>query len=87
MWIEQAGFLSETNSDFLILLKNNRGDPNSFDRAIGSTHPVEKLEVFFKMRGSSFSIEKGLKLTVSLIPALKPWSYHTAAAYRSLVLA
>ena len=57
-WIEKGGFRSETKSSILTQSKKCLFDPNFFDRAIRSTHPVEKIDFFKVMCGSHCSIER-----------------------------
>ena len=79
-WVEKAGFRSN-RSGFLILSDKSIFDPNSFDRAIRSTHPVEKLEFFYGIRGPNFSIEQ---IFEALSTPLSTRSSHTAAAWTHL---
>ena len=57
-WIEKGGFRSETKSGILTQSKKCLFDPNFFDRAIRSAHPVEKIDLFNGMCGSDCSIER-----------------------------
>ena len=57
-WIEKGGFRSETKSSILTQSKKCLFDPNFFDRATRSTHPVEKIDFFKVMCGSHCSIER-----------------------------
>ena len=57
-WIETGDFRSETKSGILTQSKKFLFDPNFFDRATRSAHPVEKVDFFNGMRGSDCSIEK-----------------------------
>ena len=57
-WIEKGDFPSKTKSCNLTQSKKCLFDPNFFDRAIRSAHPVEKVDFFNGMRGSDYSIEK-----------------------------
>ena len=57
-WIEKGGFRSETKSGILTQSKKCLFDPNFFDRAIRSAHPVEQVYFFDEMCGSNCSIEK-----------------------------
>ena len=60
-WIEKGGFRSETRSGILRQSKKFLFNPNLFDRAIGSAHPVEKVYFFNGMCGSDCLIEKVLE--------------------------
>ena len=51
-------FRSKTKSCILTQSKKCLFDPNFFDRAIRSAHPIEKVDFFNGMRGSDGSIEK-----------------------------
>ena len=57
-WIEKGDFPSKTKSCNLTQSKKCLFDPNFFDRAIRSAHPVEKVDFFNGMPGSDCSIEK-----------------------------
>ena len=57
-WIEKGDFRSKTKSCILTQSKKCLFDPNFFDRAIQSAHPVEKVEFFNGMHGADCSIEK-----------------------------
>ena len=57
-WIEKGDFRSNTKSCILTQSKKCFFDPNFFERAIRSAHPVEKTDVFNGMYGSDSSIEK-----------------------------
>ena len=57
-WIEKGEFRSETKPGILTQSKKCLFDPNFFDRAIRSAHPVEKVDLFNGMHGSDCSIEK-----------------------------
>ena len=65
-WIEKGDFRSKTKSCILTQSKRHPFDPNFFDRAIRSAHPVEKVGFLNGMRGSDCSIEKKIKPTTSL---------------------
>ena len=56
-WIEKGDFRSKTKSGILTQSKKRLFDPNFFDRAIRSSHIVEKVGFFRRMRGSDCSIE------------------------------
>ena len=60
-WIEKGGFRSETRSGILRQSKKFLFNPNLFDRAIGSAHPVEKVYFFNGMYGSDRLIENVLE--------------------------
>ena len=57
-WIEKGDFRSKTKSCILTQSKKCLFDPDFFDRAIRSAHPVEKVDLFNGMHGSDCSIEK-----------------------------
>ena len=57
-WIEKGDFRSNTKSCILTQSKKCFFDPNFFERAIRSAHPVEKIEFFNGMHGSDCSIKK-----------------------------
>ena len=57
-WIEKGDFRSETKSGILKQSKKCLFDPNFFDRAIRSAHPVETLDFFNGMRGPDCLIEE-----------------------------
>ena len=57
-WIEKGDFRSKTKSCILPQSKKCLFDPNFFDRAIQSAHPVEKVDFFNGMRGSDCQMEK-----------------------------
>ena len=62
-WIEKGDFRSKTKSCILTQSKKCLLDPNVFDRAIRSAHPVEKVDFFNGMRGSNRSLEKVFEAT------------------------
>ena len=51
-WIEKGDFRSKTKSCILTQSKKCLFDPNFFDRAIRSAHPVEKVDLFNGIRAS-----------------------------------
>ena len=82
-WIEKDEFRSETKLGILTQSENRLFDPNVFDRAIRSAHPVQNVDVFDGMRGSDCSIAKMFfKPTTSLTSPKNTQSHPTLADAR-----
>ena len=56
-WIEKGDFRSKTKSCIVTESTKCLFDPNFFDRAIRSAHPVEKVDFLNGMHGSDCSFE------------------------------